>query len=77
VNEGRHAQWFAVVHACIALQLPQSGTILELPQLSFAVTAPHIAPSREQNAVSVSLVHSLQVPVVALHPKGHTTGESK
>lgn len=36
------------------MQLPQLATVREAPQLSAAVTVPHVAPTRAQNAVSLS-----------------------
>ena len=56
-------QVFVLVHDWPFAQLPQLATVRALPQLSVPLFVPHVAPSRVQNAASVSLhPHTFATP---------------
>jgi hypothetical protein len=52
-----HPHAFAALHVWGNVHVPHEPTVRLVPQLSSAVTVPHVLPRREQNAVLVSAVH--------------------
>jgi hypothetical protein len=57
-DSGTHSHRLEAVHVLGNVHVPQDATVRLTPQLSGAVTLPQVAPSREQNAVSVSDGHT-------------------
>jgi hypothetical protein len=47
-------QTFVALHVAGGVHVPQTATVREAPQLSFAVTLPHALPSRVQKVASLS-----------------------
>jgi hypothetical protein len=65
-DSGMQAHVLVAPHVCGSVQVPQLDTVRVAPQLSGAVTVPHVAPSREQNAASLSAEqpHTFEAPHV-------------
>jgi hypothetical protein len=66
---GTQAHTFVAWQVCGEVQVPQLLTVRGVPQLSFAVTAPHVLPSREQNAVFDSGVQAQTFDALQLVPE--------
>ena len=73
VSGVQHAPTLAL-QVCGAVQAPQLATERAAPQLSAAVAAPHVLPSRAQNAVSVS--GAQQLPALQLDPAAQVPHEA-
>ena len=67
---------FDPLQVCADVHVPQLATVREVPQLSAAVTVPHVLLSREQNAVFVSALQPHWFVAAEVGPGRQTLGPS-
>jgi hypothetical protein len=68
-----HAHAFVALHVAGGVHVPQTATVRDAPQLSFAVTLPQALPSRLQKAASLSAAHVVTPPLPPTPPEPAAT----